>query len=130
MSTTSSAESVLGGAVPVLRITDERLARDFYLGYLGFTVLWEHRFEAGLPLYLRLVRDKLTLDLSEHHGDGTPGGVVWIPVGDVTALHSELAAKPDARIRPGIDTGAPGGPTMEVIDPFANTLRFCQPDEA
>lgn len=32
----------------------------------------------------------------------------------------------DERINPGIDVDSPGGPTMEVIDPFSNTIRFCQ----
>jgi hypothetical protein len=27
---------------------------------------------------------------------------------------------------PGIETDSPGGPTIEVIDPFSNTIRFCQ----
>jgi hypothetical protein len=29
-------------------------------------------------------------------------------------------------MNPGIDADSPGGPTMEVIDPFSNTIRFCQ----
>jgi catechol 2,3-dioxygenase-like lactoylglutathione lyase family enzyme len=112
--------------VPVLRIHDERRAREFYVDYLGFVVEWEHRFEPGLPLYMRLRRDHMVIDLSEHHGDGTPGSVVWAAVGDVDALNGELLAKPYPRMRPGIDHHAPGGPTMEVIDPFANVIRFCQ----
>jgi ATP-dependent Lon protease len=32
-----------------LRIQDEAIARDFYLGYLDFVIAWEHRFEPGLP---------------------------------------------------------------------------------
>lgn len=31
-------------------------------------------------------------------------------------------------LRPGIDPDAPGGPTMDLIDPFSNVLRFCQPE--
>ncbi|CAN3131979.1 hypothetical protein ACNUDN_05805 [Mycobacterium sp. smrl_JER01] len=29
-------------------------------------------------------------------------------------------------MNPGIEVDSPGGPTMEVIDPFSNTIRFCQ----
>jgi hypothetical protein len=29
-------------------------------------------------------------------------------------------------MNPGIDVDSPGGPTMEVIDPFSSTIRFCQ----
>lgn len=116
----------MGAAVPVLRIFDETLARDFYLGWLGFTEVFAHRFAPGLPLYLRVRRDDLVLDLSGHHGDGTPGTAVWIPVTDVLALQRELLANPFRSLRPGIDVDSPGGPTMDVPDPFGSTLRFSQ----
>ena len=116
----------MGAAVPVLRVFDEALAREFYLDWLGFTEVFEHRFAPGLPIYLRIRRDDLVLDLSGHHGDGTPGSAVWVPVADVAALQRELVAGPFRFMRPGIDVDSPGGPTMEVIDPFGTTLRFCQ----
>ncbi len=95
----------LGAAIPILRIQDEAIGRGFYLGYLGFTVEWEHRFEPGLPLYARVRRDQAVLDLSEHHGDGTPGTAVWLPVGDLRALHTELHERVHPRLRPGVDLG-------------------------
>ncbi|WP_090596378.1 glyoxalase superfamily protein [Auraticoccus monumenti] len=116
----------MGAAVPVLRIFEEMLARDFYLGWLGFTEVFAHRFAPGLPLYLRVRRDDLLLDLSGHHGDGTPGTAVWVPVADLRALQGELLAEPFRGLRPGIEADSPGGPTMEVLDPFGSTLRFCQ----
>ncbi|MGB3443817.1 MAG: glyoxalase superfamily protein [Actinophytocola sp.] len=116
----------IGTAVPILRIFDEAMAREFYVDYLGCTVEWEHRFEPGMPLYTRIRRDQLVIDLSEHHGDGTPGSAVWVPVTDVHALHGELSAKNHPRQRPGVDEHAPGGPTLTIIDPFANVIRFCQ----
>ena len=39
--------------IPILRNFDEAKAREFYLGYLGFQVDWEHRFEPGMPLYMQ-----------------------------------------------------------------------------
>jgi hypothetical protein len=117
----------MSAPVPVLRSLDEARAREFYLDYLHFTIEWEHRFEyAKSILYMRLRRDHFVLDLSEHHGDGTPGSTVWVPVSDLTALHKELHATGYPRMNPGIEADAPGGPTMEVIDPFSNTIRFCQ----
>lgn len=124
--TLSTSRAGSGSAVPVLRIYDEALAREFYLDYLGFDIEWEHRFERGMPLYARLRRGGTVLDVSEHHGDGTPGSVVWVPVRDARALHVELSARPHPRLRPGIEHDAPGGPTIEVTDPFGNVLRFCQ----
>lgn len=117
----------MSAPVPVLRSLNEARAREFYLDYLHFSVEWEHRFEyAQSILCMRLRRDRFVLDLSEHHGDGTPGSTVWVPVSDVTALHKELHATGYDRVNPGIDVDSPGGPTMEVIDPFSNTIRFCQ----
>lgn len=116
----------MGAPIPVLRSLDETRTREFYLDYLSFTVVWEHRFEDELPLYMRLRRGHFVLDLSEHHGDGTPGSTVWVPVDDVEALQRELHATGYPRMSPGIDVESPGGPTMEVVDPFSNTIRFCQ----
>ena len=124
----SAPPADFGPAVPVLRIHDERRAREFYLDYLGFSVEWEHRFEPGMPLYLRVRRGRAVLDLSEHHGDGTPGTVVWLPIARADALQAELSRRPRARLRPGVDRDAPGGPTIEVTDPFGNVLRLCEPN--
>lgn len=117
-----------GQAVPVLRSFDEERMRACYLDWLGFTLDWEHRFEPGLPLYCQLSREGTRLHLSEHHGDGTPGTVLWIPVRDIAALHDELNAHPRRLMRPGIDPDGPGGPTLTVLDPFGNALRFAQPE--
>ncbi|ANY06349.1 glyoxalase superfamily protein [Pseudonocardia sp. HH130630-07] len=116
----------IGAPVPILRVQRFDDVRSFYLDYLGFAVEWEHRFSPGMPLYARVARGDARIDLSEHHGDGTPGSTVWIPVADVTALHSELSSKNYLFMRPGIDRDAPGGPTVSVVDPSGNGLRFCE----
>jgi catechol 2,3-dioxygenase-like lactoylglutathione lyase family enzyme len=115
-----------GPGVPVLRVVSADTASRFYRDYLGFDVDWQHRFEPGLPLYVQVSRGRTVLHLSEHHGDGSPHGAVWVPVGDVDALAAELHDRAWAPVRPGVDRDAPGGPTLEVIDPDGNVLRFCQ----
>ena len=125
----SAARPGTGAPVPVLRIHDEALAREFYVDYLGFTVEWEHRFEPGMPLYLRVCRDETTLDLSEHHGDSTPGTVVWVPIADAVTFLAEISTRPHPRLNPGIDRDAPGGPTIEITDPFGNVLRLCETND-
>lgn len=80
------------------------------------------------PLYRRIRRGDLTLDLSGHHGDGTPGTALWIPVDDVHALRDELHSGAPGLPRPEVDADAPGGPTLSLQDPFGNELRFCQPE--
>jgi len=115
--------------IPVLRSFDETLARSFYVDALGFTVDWEHRFEPELPLYMQVSRDDLVLHLSEHFGDGSPNGVVWIAVDDVRALYDEIRKVPFELLhqRPGFEKDGPGGPGFSLGDPFHNMLRFAQP---
>lgn len=121
--------SHLGAPVPVLRVQDWLVAETFYVDYLGFTTQWLHRFDDEAPAYVRVSRDATLLDLSEHHGDGTPGSVVWIPVADIVAFHRDISGRGHPRVRPGIEDDAPGGPTLSVTDPFGNVLRFCEADE-
>ena len=112
-------------AVPVLRIFDFDKAREFYVGFLGFSVDWEHRFEPGLPVYMQVSRDGLVLHLSEHHGDGSPGAVVLVYTKDLTALQAELAAKEYPYLRPSLDEGpVPNSLSMQLQDPFGNRLGF------
>jgi catechol 2,3-dioxygenase-like lactoylglutathione lyase family enzyme len=59
--------------IPVLRIFDYKKAIEFYIDWLGFKINWEHTFDKNSPVYMEIEKDGLTLHLSEHHGDGTPG---------------------------------------------------------
>ncbi|MDE1169315.1 MAG: glyoxalase superfamily protein [Pseudomonas sp.] len=111
--------------IPILRSFDEAKAREFYLGFLGFTVEFEHRFEADLPLYLGISRDGLQLHVSEHHGDASPGSTVFIPMHNIERLRDELHAKRYGYGRPEIVQQG-WGQVLEVYDPFGNRLRFCQ----
>jgi catechol 2,3-dioxygenase-like lactoylglutathione lyase family enzyme len=38
---------------PIFRIFDIEKAYSFYIGYLGFRLDWEHRFEDNMPVYLQ-----------------------------------------------------------------------------
>jgi catechol 2,3-dioxygenase-like lactoylglutathione lyase family enzyme len=114
-------------AIPVLRIYDSAVAQQFYGDYLGFETVFEHRFAPDLPLYLRVRLGEVELDLSEHHGDGTPGSVVWVLMVGLSEWHRQLRRRDRiGSVQPGLDRSAPGGPTVEVIDPFQNVLRFCE----
>lgn len=111
--------------VPILRMFDETKAREFYLAFLGFSVEFEHRFAADLPLYLGICRDGLRLHLSEHHGDASPGATLFVPLRNIGALHAELSAKGYRYGRPEI-VQQDWGQILEVHDPFGNRIRFCQ----
>lgn len=115
--------------VPVLRIFDEAKAREFWCGYLGFNVDWEHRFEPGMPLYMQVSRGGIALHLSEHHGDSTPGSVVFVRMRGLAHFQSELSAKAYKYLRPGIQEQSWGMREMTVIDPFGNRVRFSEPME-
>lgn len=112
-------------AIPILRMFDETKAREFYLDFLGFSVEFEHRFEADLPLYLGISRNDLQLHLSEHHGDASPGSTIFVPMQNIELLRDELLSKRYGYGRPDIVQQG-WGQVLEVYDPFGNRIRFCQ----
>lgn len=114
----------LSKTTPILRIFDEAKAREFYLGWLGFEVVFEHRFEPGMPLYMGVRRDGCMLHLSEHHGDASPGAAMRIEVDDIDALQRELATRPYRHARPTAESMPWGTRDMSLTDPFGNRLTF------
>jgi len=116
-------------AIPLFRIFDVTKAREFYVGFLGFRVDWEHRFDETAPLYMQVSRDGLVLHLSEHHGDACPGSTVTVQTTGLDTYHREITAKGYRFMRPGIEVAPWNARVMEVIDPFGNRLRFNEPVE-
>ncbi|MFD0985530.1 glyoxalase superfamily protein [Methyloligella solikamskensis] len=110
---------------PVLRIFDEDKAKEFYVEFLGFTLDWEHRFGDDFPLYAQVSRAGLTLHLSGHHGDGTPGSGVFVRMQGVRDFQAELIAKNYRHMKPGLEE-APWGLVTSVTDPFNNRIHFCE----
>lgn len=120
----------LGVNIPVLRSFDEAKMREFYCAFLGFAVLFEHRFGDNFPLYVGLARDDCSLHLSEHHGDCSPGAHVRIATSALDTLGQELAAKDYKHAKPGIETMPWGLRELTVSDPFGNRLTFFEPSPA
>lgn len=118
----------VGSTIPVLRIFDEAAARAFYVDWLGFAVVWEHRFGPDYPLYTEVARDGLTLHLTGHHGDATPGASVFLRVRDLRAFHAEITSRPYANLRPGVEPTFHRSVQMELVDPFGNRLKFDESD--
>jgi uncharacterized glyoxalase superfamily protein PhnB len=110
--------------IPILRIFDVAKAKEFYVDYLGFTLEWEHHFEENTPAYMQVRRGNLTLHLSEHYGDGTPGTIVFVDMQGVEELHQELTAKNYKYLRPGIQDMEWGTRNVTVSDPFGNRISF------
>ena len=113
-----------GKTTPILRIFDEAKAREFYVGFLGFKVDWEHRFEEGLPLYIQVSKDGCVIHLSEHHGDCSPGAAMRIETSELEAFHHHLLAKSYKYARPGIQEMPWGSKDMSIGDPFGNRLTL------
>ena len=120
----------LSQPVPVLRMLDEAKAREFYLDFLGFSIDFEHRFDANGPLYLQITRSGCTIHLSGHDGDAVPGGALRIEVDDVDALNRELLARHDKYATPGVSDTPWRTREMTIRDPFGNRLVFSQPAQA
>jgi catechol 2,3-dioxygenase-like lactoylglutathione lyase family enzyme len=118
-----------GRAVPTFRIFSLDKAREFYLGFLGFKVDWEHHFVPDAPVYMQVSRDGLAFHLSEHHGDGTPGSVAYVYMTDIAAFHRELNDKQYRHNRPGLQKQDWGMTEMTVTDPFNNRITFAEPSE-
>ncbi len=113
--------------VPILRIFSVEKAREFYIDYAGFKVDWEHRFDDNAPLYMQVSRNGLTLHLSEHYGDGSPGVSVHVRFEGVRDLHAELAAKNYGYLRPGITKTFWETDQLNLLDPFGNKIHLCEP---
>jgi catechol 2,3-dioxygenase-like lactoylglutathione lyase family enzyme len=116
-------------AIPIFRIYSLEKAREFYVGFLGFKVDWEHRFEPDAPVFMQVSRDGLLIYLSEHHGDGTPGSIAYVTMTGVRELHRELDDKKYRHNHPGLQEQEWGRTELTVVDPFNNRITFGEPTE-
>lgn len=111
--------------VPIVRIFDVAKAHEFYLGFLGFSVDWEHRYGENFPLYTQISRGSLKLHLSEHAGDATPGGNMVVYMKGIRDFQKALIGRDYRYMKPGLeDKGS--RLEVEVIDPFNNRIRFME----
>jgi uncharacterized glyoxalase superfamily protein PhnB len=109
---------------PLLRMFDEALSREFYVTLLGFEVLFEHRYEPGLPLYMAVKRGGCELHLTGHHGDCSPGAGLRIACDDIDAFAAEINAKHHRHARAQVQTMPWGTRDFTVTDPSGNRLTF------
>jgi len=115
--------------IPILRMFSVEKAKEFYVGYLGFQIDWEHKFPEVAPVYMQVSRAGLVLHLSEHYGDATPGSAIYVQMRGVEEFHRELTAKNYGYLRPGLDRSEWNTMSVNLIDPFGNHLRFHEPIE-
>lgn len=112
-------------AIPILRVFDEDLAREFYCDFLGFQWEWEHRFGDNFPLYCQVQRGECILHLSGHFGDATPGSHIRIEMNNIQDYTAGLRGKDHKHCKPGLPEKMDWGTTeITVSDPFGNRLTF------
>lgn len=115
---------------PMLRIFDRKKAEEFYINWLGFKIEWEHRFDDTAPVYMEVSKAGIKLHLTEHHGDCSPGGKVYIVCKGLREYHKQLIDKNYPYNRPGLESAIWGSPCMTVIDPFGNQLLFTESNDS
>src|SRR5690606_2748743 len=106
--------------VPVLRMFSLEKTKEFYLGFLGFQIDWEHRFEKDAPVYMQVSRGDASVHLSEHFGDGTPGSAVYFYMNGIEEFHRELLAKNYRHARPALHHQSWGMIELMIDDPSGN----------
>ncbi|NSL86149.1 glyoxalase superfamily protein [Chitinophaga solisilvae] len=112
--------------IPILRMFDYAKAIQFYVDWLGFEIVWEHRPD-GFPIYMKISKGDAVIDLSEHHGDASPGAKIIIAdFKNLKAFHKELTEKDYKYMKPGLERAEwnPDILMMTVIDPFLNSIIF------
>jgi len=91
---------------PLRRIFSHKKAAEFYFGVHGFGLDWpDEAFTTGSGgvLDAQVSRGQSVLDLSEHHGDGSPG-MVALRAGQVMdVLEGSPIARDHPNMRPGIE---------------------------
>ena len=112
-------------AIPVLHVSNTASAEEFYCKRLGFSQQFAYRFDEAQsdPCYMGLARDGVRLHISSFAGDGVSGGVVFLVVEDVDALHAELKAKGVTIDLEPTDQSW-GNREMYVSDLDGNSIRF------
>ncbi len=116
-------------AIPVLHVSSAAAAQEFYCDRLGFRQEFTYRIDEPNPdpCYMGLTRDGVELHVSSFSGDGVAGGVVFLLVDDVDALHAELVAK-GVPIDLAPTNQSWGNREMYVKDADGNSIRFVRGD--
>ena len=111
-------------AVPILPATDLRVARNFYAGKLGFTVLYDTS-GGGTDGILGLERGSIRITIDSPMKGHGRDACVSLLVDSADAWYDEWHAKVEVR-RPPKDEYWKAR-TFDVIDPFGNTIFVIGP---
>lgn len=115
-------------AIPVLRVFDYQKTIEFYVNWLGATIAWQHQ-PAHAPFYLQIDLHGAKINLSQHHGECSPGALVVLEYFEnLSDYHQALQQKKYPFMNPGLEKldWDPGTISLTVIDPFYNRLMFTE----
>jgi catechol 2,3-dioxygenase-like lactoylglutathione lyase family enzyme len=111
--------------IPIFRMFDEALTKEFYVDFLGFTIVFEHRFDANAPLYMGVVLGDCAINLSGHFGDATPGSAVRIETTPLAQYCLRFVGSTYKFARPGLPNDQTWGcRELTIDDPSGNKLTF------
>ena len=113
-------------AIPNLPVDDLQLAKGFYVGKLGFSVMYEAT-EDGKSGVLGLQRGGFVLHLDAPMSGHGRNVVVTLEVDDTDALYDQWSGQVEVSGPPRNE--AWGGRTFGVSDPFGNLLYVVGPLE-
>lgn len=111
----------LSNAIPIFKISSEKLAREYYVDCLGFSIDWQHR-QNNYPAYLQVSRGDLVLHLTEHEGDAEPGMTILISVNEIDELYAELKSRLSTNKLLLLTSNKKH--VLQIDDPFGNHMRF------
>ena len=106
-------------SIPILRVSDAP-ATAAWFGQLGFKEDWRHQHEPGFPWFISIsTSDGATLFLTEHEGDCSPGGAVFLVTNDIAAVETVLNINSERMPWGDLELG--------LVDPDGNHVRVSQP---
>jgi catechol 2,3-dioxygenase-like lactoylglutathione lyase family enzyme len=113
--------------VPLMRVFDRAKTIEFYVDWLGFNIDWEYKPIENAPFYMRVSLRDIVFELTEHHGECSPGASVAIEDFEgLEAYHLQLLDKNYRYGKPGLKR--PDWPentlVLTVYDPFSNKIHF------
>ncbi len=111
-------------AVPILPVDDIRVAKEFYVTRLGFTVRFEVT-EDGRAGLLGVDRGSISLTLDSPMAGHGRDACVSLHVENTDAYYDEWRDRVEIRRPPKNEPW--GARTFDVIDPFGNTIFVMGP---
>jgi Glyoxalase superfamily protein len=111
--------------IPILLIFSVEKAEEFYIGWLGFKIDWEHPFEQITPEILA----SFPMPSRPTPGRAPRVRLPWISrlgrkCGGLDEFHREIVGKNYNYSRPGLEHTPWKANCCEVVDPFGHRIRF------